>query len=262
MAESELSVSYADLVAEVAAFLGYGSDPAGDALAECDRHVQAGYRRFLYPPAVEGVQAGYSWSFLSPVTTIATVASDQAQDLPADLARVIGSFYYGTQDQLRPAVMQIGEGRYQALVGRAAAESSPQFACVRHKANTAPATGQRLEVAWWPTPDAAYTLTYKYEAYTGKLSAQNPYPLGGMKHAELLVESCLAVAEVRSNDEVRGIHSDEFERMLRAAVEQDRGQGAQHYGAMGSNPDGPATVPLRGDTGSTHTITYNGVAIT
>lgn len=261
MAESELSVTYADLLAEVAAFLGYGSDPASwtdGQRAEADRYVQAGVRRFYYPPAGEGVEAGYPWSFLSPVATLVTAADEGQQDLPSDLGRVLGQFHY-EESQFHKSIVQVSEDRLQALLSRSTRTGRPEVACVRHKAKQ-PGTGQRLEVAWWPVPDAAYALTFRYEAYNGKLSADNPYPLGGMRHAELIVESCLAVAEQRANDE-RGNHTAEFQRLLVAAIQQDRRLGATHYGAIGDRPDCPPAVPRRGDTGSSYTITYKGVVL-
>lgn len=257
-AESELSITYANLLSEVGAFLGYGHDPADlteAQLSECDRYVQAGVRRFYYPPAVQGVEAGYPWSFLSPVATLATVSGQETQDLPADLGRVLGQFHYAT-DQHRLSVVQIPEDRFRAVKSSTVGSGAPTAACVRHKPKQ-PGTGQRLEVSWWPAPDAAYTLTFRYEAFAGKLSEDNPYPLGGMRHGELLVQSCLAVAELRANDE-RGPHALEFDRLLAAAVEQDRRVGAQFFGAMGDRSGDAVVLPRRGDTGSTYPITYKG----
>jgi hypothetical protein len=261
MAESELSVTYDDLMQEVATFLGYGSDSAAwtsSQRAECDRYVQSGVRRFYYPPAAEGVQAGYSWSFLKPTTTIDTVADDGAQDLPADLARVLGNFYY-EEGQHRLSIPQVSEQQIQALLARQSSSTgSPQVARVRQKPKDAE-RGQRFEVAWWPVPDAAYTFTFRYEAYAGKLGADNPYPLGGMRHAELLIASCLAVAESKANDE-RGLHAAEFERLLRSAIEQDRRLSGDRFGYVG-DPCEDSHRPRRGDTGGTYPITYNGVDV-
>jgi len=247
----ELSISYDDLLLEVAQFLGYGSDARR---TDVDSFVQAGVRRFYFPPAVEGIEAGYQWSFMCPTTTIETADGLRSQELPSDLGRVIGSFFYD-QSEHRASIVQVSEERYQALISRSTDESPPQVARIRH---AAAASGQRLEVAWWPIPDDAYTLTYSYEAYAGKLSADNPYPLGGMRHADLVVQSCLAVAEQRANDE-RGIHTAEFERMLAAAIQRDRRLGARSFGHMGA----PSAVepPRRGDTGSTYPISYNGVDV-
>jgi hypothetical protein len=257
MSESELSLSYDDLLSEVAAFLGYGptqADWSAAELAEVDRYVQAGYRRFLYPPAMPGVEAGYAWSFLSPVATLVTAASAATQDLPPHVGRILGQLHYPDSD-FRPLIVQVSEDRYQALLSRTETTGPPQVARVRHKPGQE-LVGQRLEVAWWPIPDGAYNLTYRFEAYTGKLNATNKYPLGGMRHAELLVQSCLAVAETRANDEL-GLHSREFNGALVAAIEQDRRLSAQHFGHMGHFSEIP-TIHRHGDTGADYDITYKG----
>lgn len=258
--ESELSITHDDLLQEVAAFLGYGSDSTAwstGQLAEADRYVQAGLRRFYYPSAAPGAEAGYAWSFLSPVATLATLANDAAQDLPPQLGRVLGSFHYD-QTQHRRSVPQVSEDRVQTLLSRSESTDAPQVARVRSK-EKADGTGTRLEVVWWPIPDAVYALTYRYEAYTGKLNAANKYPLGGMRHSELIVQSCLAVAEQRANDE-RGMHTDDFERLLVAAIEQDRRLGAQHFGPMGEPMERNA-IPRHGATGASYDVTYKGATL-
>lgn len=255
MAESGLSISYDDLLIEVGVFLGY--DPDSDnwtaaQLAEVDRYIQSGIRQFYYPPAVEGAPVGHEWSFLCPVTTLVTADEDAAQDLPDDVGRVLGDFYFDDQEH-RPSIIQVSEARYQALLQRSDDEDCPQVATVRHKA-IAEGVGQRLEVAWWPIPDAVYTLTYRYEAYQGKIDdTAYPYPLGGMKHSELIIASCLAIAEQRANDE-RGIHTEEFNRLLVAGIKLDKKQGARYYGQMGGQNN--ITVPRHGDTGASYDITY------
>lgn len=259
--ESELSVSYADLLAEVLRFLGYGSDSAAwtDAQkAEADAYVQAGLRRFYYPPASEAYETGYAWSFLNPVRTLATVADQGEQDLPSDLGRVLGDFHYEAS-VFRQSIVQVSETRMQELRSRTTSTGRPTHATVRVKPKEA-SLGQRLEVAWWPVPDAAYTLTFRYEAFNGKLSADNPHPLGGMRHAELLIESCLAVAEQKANDE-RGLHTAEFERLMAAAIQNDRRMGARYYGHMGECADQPSMIPRHGMTPGTYQITYNGVDV-
>jgi len=257
VSESELSIDYDDLLLEVAAFLGYGSDSTAwtaAQLAEADRYTQAGVRRFYYPPAMSGAQSGYQWSFLIPVASILTEADLGTQDLPSTLGRVVGAFHYAAGEHRTP-VVEVSEDRYRSVLASSDGTGPPRFYRVRHKEKE-DATGQRLEVSWWPVPDGAYTLSYQYEAYSGKLNDANKHPLGGMRHAELLVESCLAVAEQRANDE-RGLHTEQFERLLAAGIEQDRRVGAQHYGHMGSYAAFPA-VPRHGDTGSTYSITYTG----
>jgi len=258
VSESALSLKYADLMSEVGRFLGLGSDASawsGDNRDMIDRCVQSGVRQFYYPPAIEGIEVGYEWSFLNPTTTIVTVIGDREQDLPDDLGRIVGNIHYAASVQSTPIYM-ISEHRMLALGQQDAGNGRPTYATVRYKAGTTADEGQRLEVVWWRAPDAAYTLTYRYEAYVGKLSSTRPFVLGGMKHSETVVESCLAVAEQRVNDE-KGLHWDRFAASLATSIALDRKVGARYFGQMGS----PELIAEETDLScrSNGTITYKGV---
>lgn len=236
MAESTLSVQYSDLTRDVGIFLGYGSDSddwSENETAEVDRVVQEGYRQFLYPPAVEGIQPGYEWSFLKPVTTITTTEDDGDQDLPDDFGRLVQGFTFPAGTGYVPILADVGEGKIREQRQLWDQTGRPKIAGIRIKAGTG-TTGQRKEVMWYPTPDDAYTLTYRYEAFVGKLTSENCYPLGGMKHSSLLTESCLAVAESRINDE-QGVHTDLFMRLLASSIIRDKNEGPKFYGNVGSH---------------------------
>jgi hypothetical protein len=252
--ESSLSMAYSDFLAEVGGFLGYGRDRAAwsaERLAEVDRYVQDGVRQFYYPPAVEGEEPGREWSFLKPTATLDTVADDGEQDLPDGFGRVLGDFHFEPDEYTTP-IRVVSEARIQTLLQQDDDAGRPQFAAIRFKASTG-AYGQRQEVVWWPIPDAAYTLTYRYEAFAGKLTDANPYPIGGMKHSATILESCLAVADLRANDS-RGVHWEQFVRMLAMSRAQDRQNGARFYGSMGGGDLDAA--PLRERV--TSNITYKG----
>lgn len=258
MSESALSLKYSDLMAEVGRFLGYSGDAAtwpSDKQAEIDRYVQSGVRQFYYPPAIEGIETGYEWSFLNPTTTISTAIGDQAQDLPDDHGRILGNIHFASSVCTTPIVM-VSEHQMLVLGQRDADRGRPSYATVRYKDGTTADEGQRLEIVWWRIPDAVYALTYRYEAYAGKLSSLRPYPLGGMKHSETIMESCLAVAEQRANDE-KGLHWGQFVSLLATSIALDRKVGARYFGQMGS----PEAVSYQ-DELSRHSnglITYKGV---
>lgn len=159
------------------------------------------------------------------------------QDLPDDLGRVIGSFYYPSTEHRR-SVIQVSKARINAGLARTTDEAPPRECTVRYKTQV-PGEGQRMEVVWFPKPNAIRTLTYTYEAYTGTIdTSTNPYPLGGMKYAELVTESCLAIAEQRANDE-QGLHTAAFVRLLAAGITYDKRQGASHFGPMSPDSDIP-----------------------
>jgi len=323
MAESTLSLEYDDFMAEVGGFLGYGvtsGNWSAAQAAEILRYVQAGVRQFYYPPAVDGTQDAYEWSFLKPTTTITTIAaystgtlevssgictltggtfpswaltdgtlvidgttytissrdddtqltvvgddvaageSDWSlnhsgyQVLPDDLSRVITDFFFPSETYSR-SVVQVSEARILQLLQQTDDSDRPRYFAVRYK-DSDQLDGQRLEVVWWPVPDDAYVMTYQYEAYSGTLSSVRTHPLGGMKYSELVLESCLSVAELRANDE-KGIHWEAFVGLLKAGIALDRKVGARFYGHMGG--PGEDVVSRHSIAGSSYDLTYKGV---
>jgi hypothetical protein len=201
-------------------------------LEEVDRYIQAGIRQFYYPPAVQGVDPGYEWSFVKPAATLSVTAADATVDLPDDLGRIVGDLHYAAGVYSVPVVL-VSDSRMQALMQKSIDQGRPAYAAVSHKVSDG-SNGQRQEITLWPIPDATYTLTYRYEAYSGKISESRPFPLGGMKHSELIVESCLAIAEQRANDE-KGLHYERFVSMLVSAMAQDKKNGARFFGHMGGS---------------------------
>lgn len=117
-----------------------------------------------------------------------------------------------------PPLTTIGEAEVRARQQRTTTAGRPQFAALR--ARSAPTTGQRWDLLLTPTPDAEYTLWYRYVVLMDALTA-GQYPLGGMQHAEAIRASCLAAAEERENDQ-RGAKWDEFITKLTAAIALDK----------------------------------------
>ena len=68
-AGTTLAFEYSDLYAEVSDYMGWGRSPTGDRLSEVQRHVNAGYRKFLLGMDPR-TQRAHQWSFLMPTATI------------------------------------------------------------------------------------------------------------------------------------------------------------------------------------------------
>jgi hypothetical protein len=109
----------------------------------------------------------------------------------------------------------------------------PLYAAIR-PASFEATTGQRWEIVFYPTPNDAYTLYGRYKIVPTMLDAVNKYPLGGEAVSEVIIESCLAVAEQRMND-MRGFHTEQFERLLAVAIANDADSHAPH--TLGYNAD-------------------------
>ena len=259
MAESGLSIGLPDLRKEVGFFLNYGTSGWSAAQqAEIDRYIQSGVRRVLYPPAVTPETLGYEWSWLRPTTTLQTVIAQGDYDLPDDFGRIVGDFHFPTEEY-RAGIVHVSEGKILEERANANLTGAPYWYAIRWKATTG-TTGQRQEVLFYPEPDTVWSLIYTYEAYQGALSDTYPYPPGGMKLAELYIESCLAVAESRADDEDKGKHQQQYEALLIDAISRDRRNGAKFYGNMGHHEDEGFEF-RRGWGESTYPITYHGDTI-
>lgn len=181
-------------------------------------------------------------------------------DLPDDFGALVGNLHFATEINRRQIVIvplsQILERRARYDLVQA-----PQLAAIRYK-STDGSNGQRQEILFWPRPDTYYNLWYTYEAYNGTLTDANPYPLGGMQLAELYIESVLAVAEQRENQEA-GLHTQLFEALLQDALARDRSRGGQQFGQMGHREilDDRGRRWPHGYTGAPYPITYDGNTI-
>jgi hypothetical protein len=253
-ADSNLAVVYEDLVAEVAYFLGFGRKASTELdaqqLALVDVKVQAGYHQFLFPPKLPQDPTVHIWSFLNPNATLSVVAADYDYDLPNDFGGVIGEFNYAA-GMARPPIPIVGEGQVMAARARANLSSYPKVAAIRPKPPTGTAE-QHYEVLFYPTPDASYVLSYRYNVLTNRLTTSAPRAVGGMRHRQTLIESCLAQAEGGNDEE--GVHFRAFLRALESSIAYDRSMMAPQ--TLGYNGDPGDAV---GSIQRTGRVTYNGV---
>lgn len=250
-------MTYQILAAELGAYLGYGSESASwtdSQTVEIDRYIQAGVRQFYNPPAMQGVDPGYDWTFLRPKSSITTVAGTQTYALPRSFSRLIGDLYYDPVTH-RSSVAMTSIGRVLELTQGSSFQHPPRVAATQLKDAGVMLQSQDYELVLWPVPDGAYTLTYEYEAYSGRLDLIRRFPLGGDKHGETILASCLAVAEMRANDQ-RGIQWANFESQIVGAINKDRKVGALHYGFMGQAGES-RSVPRR-EFGDNYQVSYKG----
>lgn len=234
---STLSLQYSDFFREVKRFLGYGGSSATLSAAqeeEIDDYVQAGVRQFYYPPAMEGVDVQHEWSFMRPVGQVTTTAGVSFVHIPDGFGRLLGNVEFSESLHLAPA-MSCAEGLIlERLATRGSHRGPPGLVCVRRR-QAFGESGQLCEMLLWPVPDAEYVLTFRQESDSGKISETlRPFPLGGSRFSELVLESCLAIAEQRANDET-GLHTGKFKSMLASAVIQDRKFSAVHYGPLSAS---------------------------
>lgn len=252
MSESSLSVSYTDLVAAVGRFMGYGRTSSAystDQLADIEDVIASGLRQFYFPPPISQGDTGHRWSFLKPATTLATVIDQTTYTMPDDFGGIEGKVTFTTTADGPQEVVIVGEGAIRKYL-TSTDTGQPKYIAIRPKSTDGTA-GQRFEALIAPTPDAIYTLSYRKVVLQNKLSAVNLYPLGGMAHGETIMQSCLAIAEQRYDDN-DGPQYKRFLERLAASIVHDRDISTPDY--FGYNGDGVSYTDAYRTTG----VTVNG----
>jgi len=255
-----LEVTYSSLREDVAIFLGWGADSTawGEAKEHIlDRILSAALRQFYFPPPLPGDQSkvSHKWSFLRPVWTLATVASQQSYQLPADFVGLAGTITYSSTNTIYLPIRVTGAGQIRQLRSSAvvAASGRPALAAVEPQKSTG-AAPQQFALLLYPTPDAVYTLLVPMRISPRALSADSPHPYGGAQHGETIKASCLAVAERELNG-AQGVQTGLFFERLAASIGEDAdGHIPEVYGYNGN---GRRARGRRRDEG--YYVTYNGV---
>lgn len=251
------AVTYTDLFNAVRRFLGYCEVLTDAQKSEVDDCVQGGVRQFYFPPAQDGIDGTYRWSFLRFGGSIQLTKGVSQYHLPDGFGLLDGVLTYDAAERV-PSVNRVAEEVVRSRLANQPLEAPPRICAVVYR-NDFGSRGLGMNIVFWPTPDKDYALNYVADADTGKIDENTrPYPLGGVAFSECILESCLAKAEQLSNDEA-GEHTRLFQSHLAAAISRDRQNSASVYGQMSSSQD-PGLMGLFAHRNVVHglRITYNG----
>jgi hypothetical protein len=266
VAESTLSLAYADYSAEVGLFLGYGrgatkGDTAWDTrqTAAIESCVRSGVRQFYFPPPVPGFcDTSYDWSFLRPTATLTLTSGDATIALPDDFGGFEDRGTLTTTGAMPVPLELVGEGRIRQMYAeQPSATGQPLLMALRPIKGTATSAGQRFELYLFPTPEKDYSLSYEYYVLPDVLDGTSPYAYGGGSHSETILESCLAIAEQRLDDSST-VHTMKFMERLAASIALDRRMKPEKLGYNGDRSDGLDV--RRGRLHGLARVTYNGVS--
>jgi len=260
--ESTLSMNLTSLRKELGWFwLGErtAANWTADEITQLDDMIASGLRNFYHPPPTQNTPKGYKWSFMEPTTTLSLVADTADYTLSANFGGLIGEMTYSADDNRWFPIETTGEHRIRTLRQRdySSISSDPKLAAVRPISSSG-SNGQRFQLMLYPSPDKAYTLSYRYHALPNQLTAANPYPMGGAAHAETILESCLAIAESRMDNNA-GIHAAAFQQRLAASIAFDTQMHTpEHMGYNGDGSDGGVWSEQANRYMNGGLVTYNG----
>lgn len=248
---------------QIGLFMGFGQNKSGWSESQIQqiREVQRqGLRRFYVPPPLTGRGQAHSWSFLYPIESMMLESGKYEYDLPGDFGGLDSPITYAPgENVIHPSIKVISEQDVRRwLQTTTQADGRPTRAAIRQK--TSPQTGgTRYEILFWPVPDDAYHIHYRYRVSPGD---DLDIIHGGSAHMQTIVEACLAAAESMLNKRQR-VHEQRFIERLSASISYDQQLIAP--GSLGYNHDlsdrsgGDITSDLHrlgyGESG----VTYNGV---
>lgn len=243
--ESTLAITFAELKARITSFMGWGrGSDYGDTPLTSDQSFQlqgllaSGLRQFYYPPPLEGERVSHDWSFLRPTCTLTLALGDSTLALPDDFGGFEGRItLVPSATQTWTPIDLFNEGLVrQRAVQLPAATGIPEMAALVWLKGTTASAGQRAQLLFWPQADKDYPINFQYYVLPDYLQTAFPYHLGGMAHAETILESCLATAEQRLDDSAT-VHSLKFKERLAASINIDRKMKPQRLGYNGDNSD-------------------------
>jgi hypothetical protein len=253
-----LGLTFADLYKEVSNYLGLGLTPTGGDLTLAKKYANDGYRLFLMGVDPRSARA-YQWSFLAPAASLSLSPGADTFALPDDFAAILDDPAYASDSDARAVGASAGGlsprsaayirqldagGATSPASGEGASPGAPRYYAILPRAFT-PAQGQRYDLLVWPAPAASCTLRYRYRREPAALAGDADYPLGGPQHAMTLLQAGLAVAEQRHND-ARGIHTDQFERLMAFSIDLDSANKPHNLGDSGGGPTAGGTAAAAG----------------
>lgn len=219
---SNLEEGYNYFLSIMGESIGYGSsesDWTSDQKTELGRRVQDAYRHVNYPDVLPGDTVPHVWSHNELITTLNTASGDFDYTLPSSVGSVLGQFTYDADVSFSP-IHKMSEQQLRNLRSGSTVTGHPTYYAIRWKHQSTAAT-QRLEVLFYPEPDAVYELTYRYALLVPPISKSNPFPVGGPRQTQLMIEACKATGQ-SVRDGQRGDQWAIFQEELASAIQLDK----------------------------------------
>ena len=229
---TSFAVTYGDLKERVGHYLfgmrsGWSTDQVSD-ITEC---VDDGMKR---------VYQAFNWSFFRPVGTLTTVDGTSEYSMPTGYESIETHMHYGAeQSECYPPIEQRSDSQLRKWRQEDDTEGRPLYFAVRTVEYDA-AVGSLRQLILYPTPDDAYVLYARMTLRPVKPSTDDQYPVGAEIMSQLLIESCLGMAE-QGYDEQKKVHEDLYQQMLPIAIREDLEASAPKQ----LGPDAPKTSVQR-----------------
>jgi len=218
---ANLKLSFSDCYNEVGRYLGIASLTDADDITKCKDIVYRGYRQFLF--SIDTSTGGvHRWKFLEKTTTMSVEADVDTYKLPVGFSSFILTFTCTTPIAINP--IQKSLSFIYGQKSQSSGTGYPNYFALK-SGDYDEINGQQYEVVFYPTPSSAITYYYTYIITPPKPVNDNDVFVGDDLCSEAIMESCLAVAELRKADK-QGVHYTEAERLIQALIGKDKSDSA------------------------------------
>jgi hypothetical protein len=171
------------------------------------------------------------------------VAMDVSFDSVANDSDLV---FYPGPDQWYPSVSNRHDSTIRKLETDNPEFSRPCYYSVR-TSRFDPAVGSRKTLAFYPAPDAAYTMRVPMILRPVELNESSLFPVGGEMLSQVILEACLAAAE-HNYEEREHVHEKRFLEMIALAIRNDM----ERSSPTSLGPDAP-----RGEYGNRSVFDYD-----
>ncbi len=217
---SSLKITYDELQREIGRFLGYSRTPTDWDTTESQDVadiIRGGLRGFYFPS-----EAQHRWSFLCPTVSLDLLPGTREYELPEDFVGFASSLTFSQGDD-NGRLSEVDSDEMRTVSSNELLSGTPKYFALSSKAQSV----DRYEITVYPTPDKAATLRYSYQQEPAELSNLNPLHLGSAAHSELVLASCLMVADRMLNkeglDPTGGLYAARYISLLKSSISVDGG---------------------------------------
>jgi hypothetical protein len=226
-----LQVGYDTIRRQIGRFLGLKAPADWDDTQTQDVEdvIRRGLAMYYNPPATPMHPTGHTWSFLTPIMQVETVAGTRVYDLTDDFEQLTGNLtHVSGESTAYPHIVISSPQRLRELGQGYTGTGVPCECAIQAKASDG-TEDQGWELVLHPTPNAAYLLEGQYVARQMMLDETRQYPLGGPNHSAGVLAACLSVAE-QDIDGGRGEMYAAFVEKLIADINVDLRRGPRFIG--------------------------------
>lgn len=231
MAESTLNLTLTDLQAGVAEYLGFSRDSTkwdDDKKAQIAAAIASGLRQFYFAPLLPNQMTPHEWSFLKPTFTLGVRDGVADYDLPDNFASLAGEITLVQNTQNNGyQIREVAPERIYLFRQNPDSPAVPRYAAIQTKV-PAGASTPRYEMMFWPTPDSTYDVVFRYSMIPDSVSTSAPFAACGVQHAETLLASCVAAAEMMYVDGQMD-RNVRYQQLLATSVARDAAASAPDF---------------------------------